>query len=271
VACLGAHSVGDTEACRPIPPLRVAPGARCGPLRHAGLEGSNVYWSNSADGTSAGSIATVPLSGGTPTTLATSLNSPGDLTSDGTYLYFMPNSNDYVAVLSKLALTGGTVSSLATGALGVDVVTTGGWVYWTDYFAESILAVPTGGGSVATLVSGLATPWVIASDGVNLYWTEYNGSDAGTVMSVPAAAPDGGPPTTLVSALDSPYGVASDGVSVYFGTSGSPDTSVSKVPVGGGSVTTIVTGPTSANRMVVDSKNVYWTDFFGGFVNMAPK
>jgi hypothetical protein len=235
------------------------------------LAGSNVYWSNSSDGSNTGSIVTMPQSGGTLTTLATNLNSPGDLTNDGTYLYFMPNSNDYLAVVSKLALTGGTVSSLGTGDYGEDIVTTGGWVYWTDYFAESIFAVPAAGGPVATIASGLITPEGIASDGVNVYWTEDNNGDAGTVMSAPIPPSDGGPSKTLVGGFDDPYGITTDGAHVYFGTVVGSPKSLWKVPIGGGSVTTLVAGPTGVNRITIDSKSVYWTDVFGGFVNMAPK
>jgi hypothetical protein len=239
------------------------------------LAGSNVYWSNNSDGENAGSIVTMPQTGGTPMTLASGLNSPGDLTNDGTYLYWMPNSNDYPAVVSQMALTGGTVTSLGTGALGEDMVATGGWVYWTDYFAESILALPATGGAVATLASSLNVPWGIATDGTSIYWTEFLGADSGTVMSVPATAFDGGAVATLISGgVSQPEGIASDGVHVYFGTSGSSaesPMSVMKMNTDGSGLTVLVPGPTSVDRIVVDAKNVYWTDFFGGAVNMAPK
>jgi hypothetical protein len=234
------------------------------------LAGSNVYWTNNAGGGFSGSVVTAPQAGGSPTTLASGLTTPGDLTNDGTHLYWMPGSSGYLAVVSKMALGGGAVSSIGTGNYGISITTTGGLVYWTDYFAEAVLAVPSSGGTVMTLASGLMTPYGIATDDVNIYWTDNFGGDGGAVGRVPAA-PDAGPATTLLGGLSNAYGVATDGTHVYFGTVSGRPSSIIKMNLDGSSVTTLVAGPTNATKMAVDSARVYWTDYGGGKVMMAPK
>jgi hypothetical protein len=230
------------------------------------LAGDHVYFSNNGGG-AAGSIATVPQAGGTVTTLASGLGSPGPVTNDGTNLYWTPSTNDYEGIY-KMALTGGTVTSLASEGYSHDILTTNGLVYWTDQFGGSVAYVPVGGGTAVTVAADQPIPYFLASDGKNLYWTNSTGSDGGAVMKVGVGV-DGGTPFELAAAPDAPTGVTSDGTNVYFGNG--PSQGVLKVGVDGGAVTTLVAGPTSVNRITVDSKNVYWTDYAHGLVLMTSK
>jgi hypothetical protein len=232
------------------------------------LAGDDVYFSNNNGGGSAGSIVTVPQTGGTPTTLASGLDSPGLVTNDGESIYWTPGSSDFTGVVYKMALTGGAVTSLASEAYSHDIVTTGGLVYWTDQFAAAVAYVPVGGGSVVTVASDQPIPYFMATDGTNVYWTNSTGGDGGAVMKV-AVGTDGGAPVELAAAPDGPTGVTSDGANVYFGSGSTAQ--VLEVGVNGGTVTTLVEGPTSVARIAVDSKNVYWTDYTHGLVLMTSK
>ena len=69
-------------------------------------------------------------------------------------------------------------------------------------------------GSVITLASGQNSPWAIAVDERNVYWTTGGTANGdGTVMKV---SKDGGSVTTIASAQPNPWGLAVDATRVYW-------------------------------------------------------
>ncbi|MBI5206231.1 MAG: Ig-like domain-containing protein, partial [Candidatus Firestonebacteria bacterium] len=114
-----------------------------------------------------------------------------------------------------------------------------------------------------TLASGLNTPQKIATDLLNVYWTE---SDGGTIKKISIF---GGIITTLASGENTPYGIAVDSTSVYWtGFSGG---TINKINKNGGTVTTLASGLNQPYDIVVDSINVYWTEQNGGIVKKVGK
>jgi hypothetical protein len=216
------------------------------------LAGANVYWTNNNGGGGAGSIVTAPQAGGTPITLASGLEGPGLPTTDGTNVYWTPGSSDYAGVVYQMAITGGAIQSLASENFSQDILAVGGLVYWTDELGSDVAYVPADGGTVVTVASAQTIPYYMATDGVNVYWTNSIGGDAGAVMKVAVGA-DAGAPVEIAAAPDGPTGVASDGTNVYFNNG----TSIEKVGVNGGAVTTLIVGPTTLARIAVDAKNIY--------------
>jgi hypothetical protein len=140
-------------------------------------------------------------------------------------------------------------------------------VYWTHYavdangnFTSDILRVGLDGSAVSTVVSGQqgGIPGV-AVDAANLYWLVDHGSDDdGAVMKV---ALGGGTPATLALVQGDPTSIAVDATHVYWAAASfspsQPLGGVTKVPIEGGTVTTLMSGQ-RAIAVAVDATSVYW-------------
>jgi hypothetical protein len=141
------------------------------------------YWN---DGPSF--LLSVPLDGGTPTTLATGVG-PG-LAVDASSVYCATRTGDGAM---KLPLAGGTPTTLASVPGGVwNLALYAGYVYGIG--PRRVVKIPVDGGAVTTLVSGalgeMGTSPPIAVDATNVYWS------GSSIMSVPQ---NGGAPTTLLA------------------------------------------------------------------------
>ena len=104
-----------------------------------------------------------------------------------------------------------------------------------------------------TLTSG-QSPYHIAVDSTNTYWTDY--ATSGTVKKVSIS---GGTVTTLASGLNKPLDIAVDSTNVYWTEYNSSGT-VKKVSISGGTVTTLASGLNNPASIAIDSTNVYWTE-----------
>jgi hypothetical protein len=111
------------------------------------------------------------------------------------------------------------------------------------------------------------TPEYIAVDETSVYWTTCDNTQTkGSIMKVAIA---GGPPVALAPNEGCPAGVAVNATSAYWIIRSTAvrdadggiarNGSVRKVALGGGPITTLVSG-WSPVGVAVDSANVYWTD-----------
>jgi hypothetical protein len=83
----------------------------------------------------------------------------------------------------------------------------------------------------------------------------------------------GGTTTTLASSTGLAR-VAIDATSVYFTSPGSATNAgiVASVPLGGGAVTTLVTGQSTPEAIVADATSLYWVDtYLGAVMKLSPK
>jgi hypothetical protein len=116
----------------------------------------------------------VPVTGGTPTTLVSNQDYPWAIAVDNNNVYWTNYGN--------------------SGAVSGGMTTTG-----------AVLQAPIGGGTVVTLAQGLEDPYGIALDAQNVYFTTYAG---GRVKKVPIG---GGTVVVLAEGLNNPCYIAVSG------------------------------------------------------------
>ena len=119
--------------------------------------------------------------------------------------------------------------------------------------------MPLAGGTSTDVVTGTDALY-IASDGTNIYWSDFDMQGGAFVM----APVGGGTPTVLATALSNPGDIAIEGSNVYFANSSTLfGTKFWKVPLGGG--TPVMLALTTAFNIradiAVDATNVYWAGY----------
>jgi len=203
------------------------------------------------------------------TTLASNLNSPWDICTDGSYVYWVEGNISNGAV-KKVSVNGGEVITLASGlpeprAIDVDA----SYVYWIERNNGnngSLRKVPIDGGAVTTLVTGLRNAQNhMALDADNIYWGDGKAGGGGEIKKV---SKNGGTVTTLVSngILNLKTAIAVDDTYVYFYDD---QNHIKTVPVNGGTVTTIGTGTPEAYALY--GSDIYWVEYSSGTVKKMPK
>ncbi len=156
--------------------------------------------------------------------LAANLMQPQFLTLDGTHAYWVawPGNDKYSAAVMKVALTGGTPQSLATGqeVSGNNIAVNESHVYWTESgdFAGKharVMRVPLGGGDAEAVVSEQENTSYVAVNATHIYWGNAGRSnqESGELMRMPLA---GGPPETVASGLYLPGNMVMDNTHLYF-------------------------------------------------------
>jgi sugar lactone lactonase YvrE len=232
------------------------------------LDANNVYWTAQPYGNVAdGGVLSVPLAGGTPTTLAYPQVTPLFVAVSATTVYW---DNQEDGLIESVPIGGGTITTVVTGLgsngpAGMTIDATS--LYWADFGDEcfpsgALIRAPLTGGMQTELATGQAEPWEIAVDAVALYWTNITeaSDQGGSVVKVPIA---GGSPVTLASGQHLPIAIALDDDSVYFTNNGTHagnflDGSVMKVAKRGGAAVTLASQQEGADGLAVDDTNVYW-------------
>jgi hypothetical protein len=162
------------------------------------VDATRVVWvSNSA---SAGSmVRTVPLGGGTPTTIATAGSSPYGVALDDSWVYWtVSNYTSPGGAVLKAPLSGGAAVALATGQTNPrEIAVTSNNVYWVNYGDSppatngALMRALLDGGNPTTLAANQCGAGALAIDATHAYWTYCSG----TIKRIPL---DGGNEELLV-------------------------------------------------------------------------
>ncbi|HEY2511616.1 MAG TPA: hypothetical protein VGI39_12195 [Polyangiaceae bacterium] len=293
-ACGRACATGAACAsgvCGPAPMVLASTGSGAGlnggPVTVAS-NGTAVIWS-----TNQGEIETVPVSGGSPTTLFScnggqgGCNASGQaLAIDSSAVYFSFQNNQapgspVEGIYSLPIAGGGTPSPIATFSTTSNVISWIGVERGSVYFVESngggssgqLLSVPLSGGSPSPIgvVGSGSNQLALGPSGV--YFISCNNNGPCALQGIPLA---GGSPLSFPSPSNGGGGqaVATDASSVYVlnanvccscsGSESNNNTSVVKYPAAGGPPELVLQTTLtleSVQAAVVDSSSVYWVTY----------
>jgi hypothetical protein len=247
-------------------------------------DGTNVYWTEQVSGgpgPSNGSLVSLPIAGGKPTTLVAETGSNeihGQFAIDDTYAYYFTETS--AIELNRVPLAGGAAESLASipfpsgtfgpptfGGLAVDDAN----VYWAEFgFPGSDIVVakaPKAGGAIVTLTAHDADEVQVYGcvvDSQNVYWLGAKTTNGEfQISSVPIAG--GSVSTVGKSTLSNlpgnppvlPTGLALVNDNFYFSTL----QALVAQPKSGGAVATLATTPLQGDPVFFasDGANLYWT------------
>lgn len=225
------------------------------------VDDTNVYWTvpNFYSGGMNPAIMSIPIAGGTASTLAASAGGPELVVVSSTHAYW---ENDNAVFLQSVPLDGGSVATLANtqggggGGLAIDATN----VYWST--SAGIFAESLAGGPPTTLTPGAAA--ALAVDATNIYYVTATSNGSGVVAFVPIA---GGTPTTLASGrTGSLVAVAVDAQNVYWieGEGTIAQGAVAAVPKSGGMVSVLAPGLSDPSAIAVDDSGIYFNNPAGG-------
>jgi sugar lactone lactonase YvrE len=196
--------------------------------------------------------------------LATGQLGPLSLTYDANWVYYVNRQEQEVMKVPKDASVSPSV--LVSGlADPQDIVEVSGTLYFTDADTTgmngALKCVPTTGGSVTTIVSGLNQPGSLETDGTSLYFAEVApGTSSGMIRKIANVTCAAGLHTiSLADGLSEPRGIAIDtnnGDVYYTEWAGGR---IGQVP-NGGVQATLVSGLNHPFRLIIDGIAIYFTE-----------
>jgi hypothetical protein len=215
-------------------------------------DGKHVFWADIA----ANTINQIDTNGANLMTIAQGQQDPRGVAADGTNVYWVNAGSPSVAASVYQVPVGGGAPQLLAGGLApsflISLAVAGGNVYWTGL--SSIQSVPVGGGTIAVAASNLDEPSSIAASGTDIFWVSAQTGDLQGILNGVSG------PVTIAANQQSTHDIATDGVNLYWLTMNTTSSTVSKVPIGGGMPTVLVSssGYLMLMSIAVDDTTVYW-------------
>jgi hypothetical protein len=150
-------------------------------------------------------------------------------------------------------------------------------VYWVEGASGDdgvIMRTAIGSASPTAIFTKQYVPQAITTDGTNVYWADWGPlnatGDPGDQGTIWQGSVNGGTPIMLAGNLSAPEAIAVDAHNVYWTNLGplgvdnlpAPNGgSVMRVPIGGGTITTIATAQAAPVAILVSGSTVYWSQY----------
>jgi hypothetical protein len=295
--CCGGQCTAG--ACQPLTLVSGITGVP----EYLSVANGQVYFDENASG----AVKSVPVGGGTVTTLATGQAAPMGLATSSSSVYWVGTNNSTnppSAYMSRVALAGDTVQQVVpslSGLIGIEVAVSGNTVPWTSASPSGFATVNTGVNEVD--VSSANPPWPdtfmapaptalgIAVAGGQIYFSvqpglktgppppPLDGGPSGSSSGFPSSSGSTGSSGVGSSGIGS-SGVGSSGIGSTSGSSSGTGSSsgasctgcasIQEVPLAGGNVITVVSGLNDPAMLATDTHSVYWADPQSGTVMSTP-
>jgi hypothetical protein len=230
------------------------------------VKGGFAYYTErgSSSTTPTGTITRVPISGGTPTVLATAQFVPVDLTLDDTSIYWVnagsPNTPSFSGSLMSMPIGGGSLTTLASSQNNPsNVVVHGTSILWAT--EDALKKAALDGTSPSTLMTPGAY-YGLAANSTTAFFTFISTGGPNYMQKIGSVRLDGTNPATLVQLnQEVPKGMAIDDTSVYWANVYTGD--VMTAGLNGSGAKALASGLTQPYRVAVDRCYVYWVDHDG--------
>jgi hypothetical protein len=223
------------------------------------VDATNLYFTVDPGGHPAGgSVQTLSLAGGNPTTLVSGITGPDGVAVDASFVYWASSAD---GTLSKIAKGGGPTIPMVSnrpGAFGVAVHDS--TLYLTQIYSATVSMLVLPNGIPLTIASQATANGAtgIAADSNDVYWGSYS--------AVYSMFDGGGPVATIADMQNDAIAVAVDDSFVYWTILYGGQ--VMRAPLSGGPPTTLVPGTTTyAGGIAVDDKAIYWAATDGNEVS----
>jgi hypothetical protein len=218
--------------------------------------GGAIFSEAPGDDGGAGSIVSVPASGGSASVLASTNGLANALVADDQNVYFVDKE-----ATKSVPLAGGSVRMVAA-AVPFSLGVAGPTLYLADLGANTVSSVPIDGGQVNVLAKDQPGPLYPVACGPNLCWVNMwanatSGFSAGNLMQL---AP-GAPPLALAADFSEPHDLVFDGNN-FFVTTGGGGLSLTRVPSAGGTPA-LVESEIGITSMTLDETCLYWSSLRG--------
>jgi len=252
-SCQGGSCVGGTCQVTPLAGNQLTPWGLV-------VDANKVFWVSEGSAPDQGVLYSLPVTGGSPSTLADGQNGPVQVFDDTDYVYW---TNFQGGGAVKRVRKNGTdllQLSLASGPWGLFVDST--HVYWTNTSDGTIRRVMKAGGQPEILVTGESAPRGIAVDATSMYWTN---TASGALRK---ANKDGSSVTTLASGQSYPLAIAIDSGRVYWtdvgtyqaGKCTAADGKIVAIDKDGSNQQELATGQACPLGLTRDDITLYWTN-----------
>jgi hypothetical protein len=219
----------------------------------------NAFYIERGASTNSGTLTQVALNQGGKTTLASGLNFPGAVVTDGSNVYWIEDGNGAASgsLVKRVPIGGGTIvtmSTAMTNAAPMLVIDNGSLYFIANNGAQRSIyklaanaATNTAPTALFTGACGTTCTPVFTLSGTNIYF--YDGTSKIRSMTTAGATQ-----TDLVTAsVGTPVSIAVSGSTIFWGTS----TNLLTAPIAGGSATSQVTFSGSLIRIAFDGSSIY--------------